>query len=67
VVLFGSDHWAPQLTWWRGDLQHDGLIDRDDLQLVSVTDDPDEAMRTVISCYERTCDHTIGEDEVVGE
>ena len=67
VVLFGSDHWAPQLTWWRGDLLNDRLIDADDLQLVSVTDDPAEAVRTVIACYERTCDHTFGQREVVGE
>jgi hypothetical protein len=33
--------------------------------LVSVTDDPHEAVRTVIACYERTCDHAIG--EIVGE
>ncbi|MGZ5297474.1 MAG: LOG family protein, partial [Actinomycetota bacterium] len=67
VVLFGSDHWAPQLTWWRGDLLHDGLIDGDDLRLVSVTDEPEVAVRTVIACYERTCDHAMGDDEVVGE
>ncbi len=67
VVLFGSDHWAPQLTWWRGDLLHDGLIAPDDLRLVSVTDDPEVAMRTVIACFERTCGHAIGDDEVVGE
>ncbi len=67
IVLFGSDHWAPQLTWWRGDLLHDDLIGQDDFRLVSVTDDPSEAVRTVIACYERTCDHAIGDDEVVGE
>jgi uncharacterized protein (TIGR00730 family) len=65
VVLFGSDHWAPQLTWWRGDLLTDGLIAPNDLRLVSVTDDPHEAVRTVIACYERTCDHVI--EEIVGE
>jgi hypothetical protein len=65
VVLFGSDHWAPQLTWWRGDLLTDGLIAPNDLRLVSVTDDPHEAVRTVIACYERTCDHAI--EEIVGE
>ena len=67
VVLFGSDHWAPQLTWWRGDLLHEGLIGPHVLQLVSVTDDPEVAVRTVISCYERTCDHAMDEHEVVGE
>ena len=67
VVLVVSDHWAPQLTWWRGDLLHEGLIGPGDLRLVSVTDDPDVAVDTVIACYERTCDHAIDEHEVVGE
>ena len=43
----------------------DGLISPDDLRLVSVTDDPAVAVRTVIACYERTCDHAI--EESVGE
>ena len=67
VVLVGSDHWAPQLTWWRGDLLLKGLIGPDDLQLVSLTDDPNVAVDTVIACYERTCDHAIDEHEAVGE
>ena len=67
VVLVGSDHWAPQLTWWRGDLLHEDLIGADDLRLVSVTDDPDVAVSTVIACYERTCDHAIDGHEAVGE
>ena len=60
IVLFGSDHWAPQLTWWRGDLLLQDLIAEDDLRLVSVTDDPEVAVRTVIACYEHTCDHGPG-------
>lgn len=67
VVLFGSDHWAPQLTWWRGDLLHEGLIAEEDLRLVSVTDDPEVAVQTVIACYERTCDHATDGHEAVGE
>ena len=67
VVLVGGDHWAPQLAWWRGDLLNDGLIGPDDLRLVSVTDDPDVAVNTVIACYERTCDHAIDGHEAVGE
>ena len=45
IVLIGSDHWAPQSTWWRGDLLNDGLIGLNDLQLVSITDDPAVAVR----------------------
>jgi hypothetical protein len=67
VVLFGSDHWAPQLSWWRGDLLNDGLIAQEDLRLVTVTDDPAVAVKTVVDCYERTCDHDIADEEVPGE
>jgi uncharacterized protein (TIGR00730 family) len=67
VVLVGSAHWAPQRAWWLGDLLSDGLIGSDDLKLVSVTDDPDVAVSTVIACFERTCDHTIDERDAVGE
>ncbi len=67
IVLFGSDHWAPQLTWWRGDLLHQDLIAEDDLRLVSVTDDPEVAVRTVVACYEHTCDHDLDGREMVGE
>jgi uncharacterized protein (TIGR00730 family) len=67
IVLIGSGHWAPQSTWWRGDLLNDGLIGLDDLQLVSITDDPAVAVDTVIACYERTCPHDIAELEAIGE
>jgi uncharacterized protein (TIGR00730 family) len=67
VVLVGSDHWAPQVEWWRGDLLDQNLIGPDDLRLVSVTDDPDVAVNTVIACYERMCDHRVDEHEAVGE
>jgi hypothetical protein len=65
VVLFGSEHWRPMLSWTRGELLTDGLISERDLELVSVTDDPAEAASTVIACYERMCEHDIA--EVAGE
>ena len=34
------------------------MISPDDLELLSVTDDPEEAVETVIACYERRCAHT---------
>lgn len=66
VVLFGNDHWAGQLSWWRNELLRDSLIAPEDLQLVSVTDDPAVAVQTVIDCYERNCDHVIPDDDGPG-
>jgi uncharacterized protein (TIGR00730 family) len=63
VVLFGSTHWRGLRTWIEHRLIAEGLISPDDLILVSLTDDPAEAVETVISCYERICGHPIPEPE----
>ena len=56
VVLFGADHWRPFLSW-SADLRNHRLVSQEELDLVTVTDDPDEAVNLVISCYRRECDH----------
>ena len=66
VVLFGTEHWRPLLSWAQGELLRDGLISPRDLHLVSVTDDPTVAARTVIECYERTCGHDIPDEDADG-
>ena len=55
VVLFDSDYWAEMLAWIRGELLADGMISPDDIELLHVTDDADEAVRLVLECYERRC------------
>jgi uncharacterized protein (TIGR00730 family) len=55
VVLFGTEHWADLLDWMRDELLHDGLISPEDVDLLSVTDDVEEAVEVVIGCYERRC------------
>ena len=55
VVLFDSDYWAELLQWVRAELLADGMISPEDLDLLHVTDDPDEAVAQVIDCYERRC------------
>jgi uncharacterized protein (TIGR00730 family) len=57
VVLFDSDYWAELLTWVRGELLADGMISPEDLELLHVTDDVDDAVERVIECYERRCAH----------
>lgn len=32
-----------------------GLVGAQDVRLLTVTDDPDEAVRVVVECYERNC------------
>jgi uncharacterized protein (TIGR00730 family) len=55
VVLFDSDYWKGLLTWIRDPLLAEGMISPNDLDLLVVTDEPAEAVATVVSCYERRC------------
>jgi uncharacterized protein (TIGR00730 family) len=52
VVLFGSAHWADLLDWIRDELVREGLISAEDVDLLHVTDDPDEAVRLIVEGYE---------------
>jgi uncharacterized protein (TIGR00730 family) len=53
VVLVDSDYWAELLDWVRGELLADGMISPEDLNLLYVTDDIDEAIARVLDAYER--------------
>jgi uncharacterized protein (TIGR00730 family) len=55
VVLFDSDFWGEMIDWIRGELLADGMISPDDIELLHVTDDADEAVRIVLECYEQRC------------
>jgi len=53
VVLFDSDYWEELLEWVRDEMLADGLISPRDLDLLMLTDDPNEAVELVVSHYER--------------
>jgi uncharacterized protein (TIGR00730 family) len=57
VVLFGRPHWDEMLAWVDGKLLDEALVSTEDLRLLSVTDDPVEAVRIVVSCYHGECEH----------
>ena len=61
VVLVGSDYWEELLVWVREEALAGGMIAAADLALLKVTDDPAEAVETVIACYERRCAHELVE------
>jgi uncharacterized protein (TIGR00730 family) len=61
VVLFDSDYWEELLAWVQGELLPDGMISPDDLNLLFVTDDLDEAIAYVVDCYHRRCAHVPAE------
>jgi uncharacterized protein (TIGR00730 family) len=55
VVLFGTHYWRGLLDWIRDPVLANDMIAPDDVELLVVTDDPDEAVATVVECYDRRC------------
>ena len=61
VVLFDVDYWTELLVWVRNEALADGMISPEDVELLHLTDDPDEAVQLVLECYERSCAHVPAE------
>jgi uncharacterized protein (TIGR00730 family) len=57
VVLFGRPYWEPVLRWHIARLLDGGYVTEDDLDLVSITDEPAGAVRIVAECYREECAH----------
>jgi uncharacterized protein (TIGR00730 family) len=55
VVLFDSRFWQPLLEWISRRLLEEGMISPEDVDLLTVTDDPAEAVGTIVECYDRRC------------
>jgi uncharacterized protein (TIGR00730 family) len=51
VVLIDTDYWGEMIDWIRGEMLPDGMISPEDLDLLLVTDDLDEAVRTILGSY----------------
>jgi len=55
VVLFDTAYWGGLLDWIEGRLLADGMISPEDLELLHLTDDPEDAVTLISECYERRC------------
>jgi uncharacterized protein (TIGR00730 family) len=53
VVLVDSEYWRGLLDWIRSPLLAEGMISPEDWDNLGVTDDPEEAVRLVVSAYQR--------------
>lgn len=53
IVLLGADYWGGLLEWVRGPVLRRGMISRADLDLITLTDDPKEAVDVVAEGVER--------------
>jgi uncharacterized protein (TIGR00730 family) len=59
VVLFDRSYWEELLDWTRDHVLAEAMISPDDVELLALTDDAEEAVRTVLDCYERRCAHVV--------
>jgi uncharacterized protein (TIGR00730 family) len=55
VVLIDREYWRGLLEWIQENPLAEGMISPEDEDLLFVTDDPAEAVRIVLDCYERRC------------
>lgn len=55
VVLFDSDYWSGLVDWLHTRLLAERMISPEDETLLVLTDDPGEAVDTVVACYDRRC------------
>ncbi len=54
VVLVDSEYWTPLLEWVRGRALAEGMVSADDLAFLTVTDEPQVALETVLASYPET-------------
>jgi hypothetical protein len=47
VILVGTDYWSGLLDWIKDTLLKGKLISADDIDLVRITDDPDEVVKII--------------------
>jgi len=47
LVLVGSDYWGPLMEWMKKVLLERGYISHEDLDLITVLDDPDDVVRLI--------------------
>src|SRR3989441_2960178 len=53
VVLFRRSHWEGSLRWTTDRLLAEGLVSPGDVDLLAVTDEPEEAGSLVVNCYRK--------------
>jgi uncharacterized protein (TIGR00730 family) len=51
VVLVGEAYWTPLLEWVRRSALADGMVSAEDLTLLTLTDDPQVALETVLDAF----------------
>jgi uncharacterized protein (TIGR00730 family) len=65
VVLFDASYWADLVDWINGPLLEEKMISAEDLELLHLTDDAEEAVAIVVDCYRDRCAESPAEPEKV--
>ncbi|GDY20528.1 hypothetical protein LBMAG56_18730 [Verrucomicrobiota bacterium] len=52
LILFGKSYWDGLFAWMKAVMEKEDFINRGDLDLVTITDDPDEVVETILK-YQR--------------
>ncbi|HWQ90980.1 MAG TPA: LOG family protein, partial [Clostridia bacterium] len=60
IILFGRNHWKGLMRWMKERLQETDYISPGDLDLMTITDDPQEVIDVILD-YERR----VGPPEIV--
>jgi uncharacterized protein (TIGR00730 family) len=55
VVLFDTGFWRQLLEWIEQHPLAEGMVSPGDVALLTLTDDPGEAVATIVECYDRRC------------
>ena len=55
VVLFDTGYWRGLVDWLQEQTLAQGMISPEDEELLFLTDDPQEAVQTIVACFERRC------------
>ena len=63
VVLFDTGYWRGLADWIKKRPLHERMISPEDLDLLALTDDPAEAVETIVDCYRRRCAEVPAEPE----
>ena len=63
IILVGSQFWGGLVDWFREALVTSGTIDVDDMNLITLIDDPDQVVSAIFSYYENRGTRLGGNDE----
>ncbi|NCD16505.1 MAG: TIGR00730 family Rossman fold protein [Actinobacteria bacterium] len=65
VVLVGSEYWRGMVDWLRGSMAREGNIHEEDLELLTIVDSAEDAVRAVREWHNRVLGEVLAEQEDV--